>query len=244
MEIQEALRSIGLTEKESAVYTALLQLGRASAYSVSEKSGLKKPTTYVILDELIEKGLARKVPRVKKQLYTPVSPTEAFAVAEEKLSVAKTLLPELLALTKGEHKKVNTLYFEGVRGIKQLLEYRLKEMRGRELVGFYAVDLNADPELVRYFKEEWGPGLPKRDIATRVIAPDHPSMKDYRDVDEKFGRTVKTVPYETYSSEVAIDVIGDVVRIHDYKNLQGVALENEDVAKTVRQVFEMLWAKL
>ena len=55
MELKEALQTIGLNEKECAVYLALLQLGRASAYSVAQKSGLKKPTTYVILDELIEK---------------------------------------------------------------------------------------------------------------------------------------------------------------------------------------------
>lgn len=243
MELKEALQTIGLSDKQSTVYIALLQLGRASSYAVSQKSGLKKPTTYVILDELIEKGLASRVPRVKKQLYIAISPEQAFAVAEEKFSLAKSKLPELLSLTRGERTKVNTLYFEGVEGIKQLLEYRIKEMHGEELVGFYAVDLNADPELVRYFKEDWGPGLPKRQIKTRVIVPEHPSMKDYRDADAQYGRDVRTVPFETFSSEVAIDTLGDVVRIHDYKNLQGVAIENEDVAKTVRQIFEMVWSK-
>lgn len=243
MKLTEALQTIGLSDKQTSVYLALLQLGRGSAYSIALKSGLKKPTTYVILDELIEKGLVSRVPRVKKQLYIPHSPHEVFAAAKEKFAQAEEKLPELLALTKGADTKVNTLYFEGTEGIKQLMEYRVKEMSGAEMVGFYATDLNADPELVRYFKEDWPFKMQRLGISHRFIAPEHPSLKDYRNVDSKFGRTIKTVPYEQYSSEVAIDVIGDVVRIQDYKNLQGVAIENADVAKTVREIFEMVWAK-
>lgn len=55
---------------------------------------------------------------------------------------------------------------------------------------------------------------------------------------------MKIVPPAQYSSEVAIDVVGDIVRIQDYKNLQGVALENADVAKTMREIFEIVWKSL
>jgi sugar-specific transcriptional regulator TrmB len=243
MKLAEALQTIGLTEKQTAVYLALLQLGRGSAYSVALKSGLKKPTTYVILDELIEKGLVSRVPRVKKQLYIPHSPQEVFATAKEKFALAEEKLPELLALTKGTDTKVNTLYFEGVPGIKQLMEYRTKEMEGKELVGFYATDLNADPELVKYFKGEWAQKMLKLGIPVRMIAPEHESLKDYREADAAFNRQLKSVPHEQYSSEVAIDVLGDIVRIQDYKNLQGIAIENADVAKTVREIFELVWSK-
>lgn len=243
MEIQEALQTLGLNEKESAVYTALLQLGRASAYSISEKSGLKKPTTYVVLEELIKKGLARRVPRVRKHLYMAQSPEQAFAVAEEKLALAKSKLPELAALAKGESTKVHTLYFEGVNGIKQLMEYRLKEMKGKEMIGFWATDANVDPALTSYFKDTWAPALKKYDITMRGVVPFDPSLTTYREIDEKFGRQMKTIPLAQYSSEVAIDVIGDVVHIQDYKNLQGIALENADVAKTMREIFEMVWSK-
>lgn len=244
MDTKEALQMLGLNEKESAVYLALLQLGRAAAYSVAVKSGLKRPTTYVILEELIKKGLVVQVPREKKQLYIARPPEEAFAVAQERLDLAKQKLPELLALTKGKATKVNTIYFEGANGIKQLMEYRLKEMEGQEMVGFWATDKGADPELRDYFKNDWGPMVSKLGITMRGIVPDDESLKDYRAADATFGRTMKVVPTESYSSEVAIDTLGDLVRIQDYKNLQGVAIENADVAKTVREIFEMLWQKV
>lgn len=243
MELQEALQAIGLNEKESAVYLALLQLGRGSAYSIASKSGLKNPTTYVILDELIKKGLVQRVPRVRKQLYIALPPEQAFASAEEKLHEAKQKLPELSALTKGEGSKVSAVYFEGVEGIKQLMEYRLKEMKGKSSVAFWATDKGVDPELTHYFKEEWGPLMHKYGISMRGIVPNDPTLKTYRDSDEIYDRHIKVVPMEEYSSEVAIDVLGDIVRIQDYKNLQGIALESAEVAKTFREIFEMVWSK-
>lgn len=243
MELQEALQAIGLNDKESAVYLALLQLGRGSAYSIASKSKLKNPTTYVILDELIRKGLVQRVPRVRKQLYVALPPEQAFAAAEDKLALAKQKLPELSALTKGVSTKVHTLYFEGVSGIKQLMEYKLKEMKGQEMVGFWATDSGVDPELTHYFKEEWAPHMSRLGITMRGIVPDDPTLGPYRLADAQFKRAMKVLPLELYSSEIAIDVIGDIVRIQDYKNLQGVALENADFAKTMREIFEMVWQK-
>jgi hypothetical protein len=54
---------------------------------------------------------------------------------------------------------------------------------------------------------------------------------------------MKVVPFSEFSSEVAIDVADNVVRIQDYKNLQGIAIENADVARTMREIFEMVWKR-
>ena len=244
MEIKQALQTIGLSDKESAVYMALLQLGQATAYAVAVKSGLKKPTTYVILDELIEKGLVLKVPQMKTLHFIARSPEEAFAVAQERLSLAKKALPELLAITRGKKTKVNTVYFEGVEGMKQLLEFKIKEHEGEEMLGFWATDSHVPQELQEYFKTEYPKKMQRHTIRMRGLAPADPSLKDYRAADNSYGRNFKEVSTHDYSSEVAITVSKDLVRIEDYKNLQGIAIENEDVAKAVRQIFEMLWQRV
>jgi hypothetical protein len=103
--------------------------------------------------------------------------------------------------------------------------------------------MNAPKELQDYFKNEYAENNKRHHITMRGIVPRHESLKHYRDADAAFGRTMKAVPYEQYSSEVAIATMGDLVQIHDYKNLQGIIIENKDVAKTVREIFEMTWAK-
>ena len=244
MELQEALQTTGLNEKEAAVYTALLQLGRASAYSVAVKSGLKKPTTYVILEQLIEKGMAQRVPRVKKQLYFANSPEQVFAVAEEKLQVAKQKLPELMAMTRTDENKVSTVFYEGLTGMKKLMEYGFKENEGNEMIGFWATDSNLPTELTSYFKDEWAKKQKEHAITMRGVAPKDPSLSYYRKVDAEYGRQIKPIPQKEYSSEVAVTVLGDIVKIEDYKNLQGIAIENKDVAHAFTQVFEMVWKRV
>jgi sugar-specific transcriptional regulator TrmB len=243
MDISESLATLGLNEKQSAIYVALLQLGRGSAYSIADKAGIKRPTAYVILGELIEKGLVSQVPRARKKLYVAVSPEQAFASADERLTLAKQKLPELLAMTKGADSKVSVLFFEGLKGIKQVMEYKRDEDKGKEFVGFYATSANLPKGLTEYF-DEWNEKNRRRKITMRGIVPDHDSLEQYRENDVRHGRKMKVVPHSELSSEVAIDISERIVRIHDYKNLQGIAIENADVAKTLREVFEMLWSRI
>ncbi len=243
MNIEEALKTLGLNDKQVAVYAALLQLGQSTAYRVAVKSGLKKPTTYVILDELIEKGLVLKVSQMKTQHYVARTPEEAFARASHELSQARAFLPEILAMAKGKKNKVSALYFEGTEGMKQMLEYRFKEHAGEEMLGFWATDKNASPELTEYFKEEYPKKMQRHSIRMRGLAPADEQLEGYRQTDQAYGRNIKQISTKDYSSEVAITVTGDLVRIEDYKNLQGMAIENEDVAKALRQIFEMVWKK-
>ena len=243
MRPKDTLRALGLEEKEVLTYLALLQLGTTSAQAVALKSGLKRPTTYFILNELVQKGFVLKIPRARKQLFVAVHPEEVYAIAHERLLQVKRQMPELIALTRGSDK-VSTIYFEGVQGIKQLLEYKKEDMAGCELVGFYATDTGVDKKLTDYFKDEWAPLMKSIDVHMRWIVPRDTALDEYREDDAMYNRTVKSIPSSEYSSETAIDTIGDIVRIHDYKNLQGVAIESADVAKTVREIFEMLWKRL
>ncbi|MBI2625544.1 hypothetical protein HYW68_00640 [Candidatus Parcubacteria bacterium] len=240
MQITEALQSLGLNDKEARVYVALLQLGRGSAYAVADRAGLKKPTTYVVLGELAKRGLVSRVPRQRKQLFVAKPPDEFFALAEERLSVAKKTLPELMAIVEGKTPKVRTLYYEGLSGLRDALRYRMKEIQGKEIVGFYATTENASPELIEVF-DEYNGELKKHGTKVRGIVPEHASLAPWRETDAAYGRTMKVVPYEAYSAKNSIDVGDTFVRILSFGELQGVVVENPSVAQAMRQIFEMLW---
>ncbi len=214
MNIQAALESLGLVKKESAIYTALLQLGEASAHEIAIKSGIKRPTVYVVLETLIQKGFAYRSPKKVKQLFIARSPEEVVATTKEKFDQAQAALPLLRALVKQDQARVNALYFDGTEGFKRGLEYRLPELEGKEL-----------------------------QIPVRGIVPKHPSLKKARAQDKAFNRTIKVVPFEEYSSKISLYSIADLVYIADYENQQVMVLENAEVSQTVRQIFEMVWAK-
>src|SRR3989344_1460789 len=239
MDIQEALRNFGLNDKEARVYVALLELGQTTAYAIAERSGLKRPTVYVILDDLRQKGLVLKIPHAKKQLFTAKSPEEFFRETEERLHVSRKVLPELLSLTSGKNKP-KTLYFEGIKGIQDITHYGMERMKNKEIVGFYAEAGDASPELVKIF-DNYNNKLKENHITERGIVHDHPNLKRWRDTDKEYGRNMKIIPAETYSARNSIEIGDTFVRILAFRDLQGVIIENDAIAETMRQIFEMVW---
>src|SRR3989344_6493164 len=138
MKIEEALGNLGLNEKQAAIYVALIKLGKATAYAIAEEARLKRPTVYVVLGELMQKGLVNKFPREKKQVFTAKPPDELFAEAEERMRLAKSALPELLAIVYKKGPQFRTLYYEGEKGVREMLDLINQRMRGKEILGFYA----------------------------------------------------------------------------------------------------------
>lgn len=238
MSITDKLLHLGLSEKESAAYVALVELGSATAAKVAEKSGLKRPTTYTVLEELRKRGLANKIPHVKKQIYSAKDPRELVEETEVKLDAVRRVMPELLALAGTGVQK--TFYFDGLTGVKEAMNFRLIEMSNREFVGFYATGETASPELLKLFRR-WSKKASANGVKIRGIVPKHPTMSPWRELDADEGREMKQVPYEEYSANISIDIGDTFVRIVAFKELQATIVENKDVADTMRQIFEMVW---
>ena len=234
------LTSLGFNEKQAQVYLALLRLGKGSAYAVSEQSGLKKPTTYVILDELVEKGAAHRIPRVSKRIYKPVPPETLLHDAEQRVHEMKQLLPSLKSLGGTKTEKMNVLHFEGLKAFKEAMHYRIEEAFGKEIVGFYAEAKDMSPKLLDVC-EEYNEFTAKSDIKLRAFVPDHPSLVSFRKTDALQKRTTYILPYSVYSSAVSIDTFSNVVRIILNRNNQVVIIENTDLAKTIREIFDFMW---
>src|SRR3990167_6844387 len=101
---------------------ALLELGTASVEGIAKKAGTKRPTTYLILDDLQRKGLATLVPRAKKVLYMPESPDKILFDLNRKQELVKRFLPNLLAVYNEPKHKPQVLLFEGKEAIKDLYD--------------------------------------------------------------------------------------------------------------------------
>jgi HTH-type transcriptional regulator, sugar sensing transcriptional regulator len=248
MNLVESLKNLGLNEKEAKVYLALLQLGKSTAYNVATRSGLKKPTTYVILGQLVDKGFAVNIPRAKKQLFVAVSPDECMALVKEKIKLSEQDLPELLALKKKQEHRVNVAYFEGLPGIRESYKKLVRTMRDipiekRELVGFYAKRDRLDDDLERYF-DELNAEMSQKNIKRRVVTTHAPLIAEKylnQALLEKYKMKMKSLAEDKYSSYISIEAYDRYVHILSQRNLQSIIIEDADIADVLRQIFEMVW---
>lgn len=122
MEITETLERIGLNEKEARIYLALLELGSASVQAISLKAEVKRPTTYLVLDNLKRRGLVSLIPRAKKKLYTIESPENLMTDLVRKEELLKRYLPNLLALHTIKKERPQVQLFQGADGVRQIYQ--------------------------------------------------------------------------------------------------------------------------
>ncbi len=120
MEIVNVLKQVGLDEKEAQVYLALLELGTATVHPISNKAEIKRPTTYLILEQLVKKGLVSVVPRAKKALYTAESPEKIIGDLHKKQEMVKRFMPNMLALYNAKVEKPQIQLFEGKEGVLEV----------------------------------------------------------------------------------------------------------------------------
>ncbi len=237
--IRFQLEALGLTQKEALVYLALLETGEATAYRIAERSSVKHPTAYVVLEELRKKGLVLKIPRAKRQLFVAKSPEEFIVEQEEKIRDVRRMLPELLARI-ADDTKARVLYFEGKKGISESLAYKLPKLANRELLVFYAKSRSGTKRAFGAY-ENYNSELARQKTRVRGFAPNHPSIRQFREADKVHGREIVSLPASEYSANVSVEIAECFVRIILHKDQQSIVVDNNDFAATMKDVFEMLW---
>ena len=242
MEYVEQLINLGLNEKEAKVYLALLSMEKDTAYSIAIKSGLKKPTTYVILEDLVKKGFVLKIPQKKKSLYFAKPPQECVAIFQQRVNEVKEILPELLAIQKKDGEKVNVSYFDGPEGVKEVYKDTLKHEG--EFVAF------GSENMVNVLGNEWMDNFikerVKRKISVRAIVPQTEYYeKNLSEKNEEQLREMKITDAKEFPFSIEIDVYGkSKVSLISAKESMAAIIDSTEVHKTMKSIFELLWKKL
>src|SRR3989344_7841000 len=99
-DFQNQLEQAGLTKREAALYMALLQNGPSTILAIAKRAGMKRPTVYLVLDELVRKGLVSLVPKEKRKIFIALSPERIIENLEETSRSLREALPDIMNLFK------------------------------------------------------------------------------------------------------------------------------------------------
>ena len=137
MDINTILQKTFFNEKESAVYLACLQLGKSTATKIAKKAGIKRPTTYLILDKLNQRGVVSIQQTTTTTYFIPTHPNKLLTILKDKERLVNELLPSLLALYKNQTQKLNVEMFEGEDGMYQIYLEIIEFLKKGKEVFFY-----------------------------------------------------------------------------------------------------------
>ncbi len=134
MSIETTLADLGLSKNKGSVYLALLSLGSGSAEQVGKQAGLPRTTTHEILQQLVGLGVASFVTKGRSRTYSAERPDKLKNILQDKERSLLKILPELTALLNTSGVKPTIRFYEGVHGVKSILEDTLtvsdKVLRG------------------------------------------------------------------------------------------------------------------
>lgn len=250
-DIIASIEDLGLSQKEARVYLASLILGPATVQKIADQSGIKRVTTYVILESLNNLGLVSQSIKGKKTYFVAEEPTQLRRLLEKKEDSIKeqkshfeTILPDLNKLKELSVESPNVRFYDTPEGIRSIMADFLVTHRREGINIIYGMS-NLD-QLHSFFpefaKSGGNPDRIRAQVASKFIytTAEGPIMKS---TDKSMNRESRFVSMEEYPLNGDLSILGNhivMLALTGSKPI-GVTIESEQLAKTMLSLFNLAW---
>jgi sugar-specific transcriptional regulator TrmB len=245
---EQYLKNLDLSEKEAVVYLASLELGSSTINEIARKSQISRSTAYEVTGSLMKKGLMFSLNKGKKKYFSAENPEKLFSLVdvkereiEKRKKDLRAILPELKELIGLSKERPKIKFFEGKHGIRRIQEDILRTKNLESIEEFVPLDdaYQLFPAHPRDHRHGMGRKIkvPERMIYTTRKGKILPSKKG----------PIEAVytPIEKFPFHTEITIYGDNVAMVSFgRKLGGMVLESEDMANTLRSMFNLAWQKL
>jgi len=236
MHLQTILKKIGLNEKEAIIYLALLELKEGAPSSVAKKTGLKRPTTYIVLNTLEEKGVVSHFTKKGMLFYRATDPRLILEEEKNKVKQLEEAIPELSTLQNRFEIAPQMSVYQGKNGLIKIMEDTLTT-KG-ELLCWCDVDLAVGTVLSDYFPYYLKKKI-ERKIWLRGIFSYNKGGLVHKKKEAEELREVYLIPKSKFPFKNEINIYDDKVAIISHQDEVGVIIQNQNIADTQRSIFEL-----
>lgn len=236
-ELIKILTSLGLSDKEAAIYLAAVETGTAPVSGLAKAAKINRVTTYDILEKLKKKGLISHFTKAQVKYFTATKPEILLEEFEKRTSDLRTSMPKFKKLT-GETNHPRVRYFEGLEGIKTIYTDTLTSKT--EILNF------SNSKEIRKawpnYDEEYVAKRAEKKIFLKGISPKDKAGEIVKTEDGKYHRECRLIDSDQFDFTNEINIYDNKVSIISFKNeLIGMIIESAEIANSQRAIFEMCW---
>jgi HTH-type transcriptional regulator, sugar sensing transcriptional regulator len=236
-------KKLGLNDKEIKVYLTLLEYGAISVRSLAELADLNRGSAYDILKSLQEKGLVSYFHQDTKQKFVAEDPSSLVKLVENKekeLQKVKDnfgdLIPELKALQDKGGNLPTTKFYEGIKGIREILDdllLTMSEQETKEYFVYSATEASADlnQAFPDFTKQRIKKGISVKAISMAEGGATH-GLDERKWLGTKEESATFILIYGNKAAFISRDAKGNPV---------GVIIENKMIYETQKIIFLKLW---
>ena len=247
----QLLINLGLGETEARVYLAL-GAEKETVMGLAKRIKIARTSIYMALDKLLERGLVERVVEYKKSLYKRASGEMLDVLVNEekkrweKMELSKEIIKSRLK-TGLKNAKTEVRYYHGQSGFQQMMWNVLSAKE--ETVGWS--EFGRVEVVGNKFIENWAKEFKTKGLRDRVIC------NSSKKVVERLGQQLDEAVSQLETGDVRLVdekemyISGDTTIYNNVfavcwwggGEVVGVEIENEELVKTQKTVFETMWKK-
>jgi len=245
------VEELGLSNKEARVYLACLSLGPASVQRIAERSGIKRVTTYVILESLVVLGLISQSTKGKKTYIVAEDPVNLERLLEkrehelkEQKHNFKRILPDLQGLKTLPKDSPMVKFYDSADGIRTILNGFLEQARRPGINTVYGFS-NLDLVLSHFPEFREGMSNPVRRRAGLHSQFLYTSAKGpiMKETDKIQNRESRWLPPDKFPVVGDFTVLGDHILMLSLGAMHpmGITIVSYEMAEGMRSLFSAAW---
>lgn len=250
------LEQLDLSEVEAKLYLQLLKTGAITVSDLARTMGINRSTTYLYVNQLIEKELIIKLVKGSSTQIAAIHPKKMLPyLVEKRAATAKILQEKLPAILQNidvsfpkveDTGEAEVKFYKGKFGVKKIYEDALK---AKELRTYFNIEIikEALPDNEMLFFEAL-----KNNKAIKIFE----LFQDTTVVRSKLENfPVVSIKHERYCYKFlpkgitlsASDVLiydGTVAIINVRNQISGIVLQNSDYYNNSKELFDLIWKVL
>ncbi|PIR47738.1 hypothetical protein COV06_01965 [Candidatus Uhrbacteria bacterium CG10_big_fil_rev_8_21_14_0_10_50_16] len=239
---------LGLSEVESKIYFAGLELGPTSAQELARKASVSRTATYDAINALKGKGLLSTFQKGAKTVFTIEQPEDALRYfrkqsrqMRDKIELMEEAVPEMKSLSPGEKPFIR--FYEGPEALRNLFA-DVQAVNPPSIYEFVNIQdvyhsvHDGTPEVKKIFAEAHNVSDPSRQdirlLHTGNVRENYQHRKGvaFRQLNNSFGE---------FHGDIWI--YGDRVVFTSFKgSIMAIIIQSEMFSQTARVMFEAAWS--
>ena len=235
------LTPFGISDREFLVYHTLVTRGSLTMSDIVTVSDLHRPYAYKTIKSLMAKKVVHLSSVKNKKLYSAVSPYEVKQI----VNIAKQNVDKELDVLEeayiSPHLETTITHFQGKRGLTAIFADVVSSQKKGDI--FFRYTSEKDTEYTNTFlPKDYRTIRDKKQLERFVISTlDVASTKQKR-----LERATKIIPKNeaSFSQDCIQLIYGNKIAFMDISQLQGVIIENKNLAHFQKEIFKLLYKRL
>lgn len=227
--MKETLLEMGFTNNETTVYLTLLNVGQLSAGILASKCEIHRRTVYDVLERLSSKGVVGYIKENGVKLYSATNPNELLNILKKKEKNVRDILPQLKEMHNRTKSKKTTNFYRGKEGLRFIFEDQIRQKEEVLVIG----GSNKVYDLLKYYIPHYERQRKKYGIRTKLIFDCKEQVEIPNSKIRYVGHSLGPTAINIYGNKVAI-IVWD-------ENPYAILIDDDNVAKSYREHFEIMW---